>query len=116
MMTSLTLEQLFAVLLEIVGAPVFWSLIGASSLILIAFIALLMRNRKQERHAPWRVKLWASIGALAAILSLQYATSSGFSDLGGPIDLIVLMLAGGAGAVCLMILAYVAQSLLPSKG
>lgn len=115
-MTSLTLEQLFAILVEIVGAPVFWSLIAAFALIAIAFIAVLMRNRKRERYAPWRIKLWAPAGAVAAILSLQVATSSGFSDLGGPIDLIVLMLTGAAGAACLTILAYVAQSLLPSKG
>ena len=42
-------------------------------------------------------------------------TSSGFGDIGGPIDVIVLLLVAVAGAVGAAILVYTAQSLLRGK-
>jgi hypothetical protein len=59
--------------------------------------------------------LWAQlsmpIGAIAAVLFVQGITSSGFKDIGGPIDVIVLLGVAVLGAVGLAILVYTAQSL-----
>jgi hypothetical protein len=63
--------------------------------------------------------LWAQlsmpIGAIAAVLFVQGITSSGFKDLGGPIDVIVLLGVAVLGAVGLAILVYTAQSLSRRK-
>ncbi|MBN2906756.1 MAG: DUF5368 family protein, partial [Rhodobacteraceae bacterium] len=69
-------------------------------------------DRSLEGRALVRAELWAPVGAIAAILFVQFMTNSGFSDIGGPVDLIVLLLTGVAGAVGLTILAYVVQALL----
>jgi hypothetical protein len=63
--------------------------------------------------------LWAQlsmpIGAIAAVLFVQGITSSGFKDIGGPIDVIVLLGVAVLGAVGLAILVYTAQSLSRRK-
>jgi hypothetical protein len=65
--------------------------------------------------------LWAQmsmpVGAIAAVLFVQRMTHSHFRDIGGPIDVIVLLAVAAMGAVGMAILVYVAQSLLrqPSR-
>jgi len=57
------------------------------------------------------------VGAVAAVAFLMAITSSSPSDLGGPIDLIVLLGVAAAGAIGMAILVYTAQSLLrPPRG
>jgi hypothetical protein len=51
------------------------------------------------------------VGAIAAVLFVQGITSSGFKDIGGPIDVIVLLGVAVLGAVGLAILVYTAQAL-----
>lgn len=52
------------------------------------------------------------IGALAAVVFVQAITSSKTSDIGGPIDVIVLLGVAALGAVGLAILVYTVQSFL----
>jgi len=52
------------------------------------------------------------IGAIAAVLFVQAVTNSGFGDIGGPIDVIVLLAVAAMGAVGIAILVYTMQSLL----
>jgi hypothetical protein len=69
----------------------------------------------RDRSLSMRKFLWAQlsmpIGAIAAVLFVQGITSSGFKDIGGPIDVIVLLGVAVLGAVGLAILVYTAQSL-----
>jgi amino acid transporter len=73
----------------------------------------------RDRSLSMRKFLWAQlsmpIGAIAAVLFVQGITSSGFKDLGGPIDVIVLLGVAVLGAVGLAILVYTAQSLSRRK-
>jgi hypothetical protein len=55
------------------------------------------------------------IGAIVAVLFVQIITSSKTSDIGGPIDVIVLLGVAALGAVGAAILVYTAQSLLFRK-
>lgn len=111
-MKDLTLETLIAVFQEIFGAALFWAMVVVAVIITLAFIFVLIRDRSIEARYLARAELSAPVGALAAILFVQYMTNSGFSDIGGPIDIIVLMLTGIAGAGGLLFLAYVAQALI----
>jgi amino acid transporter len=73
----------------------------------------------RDRSLSMRKFLWAQlsmpIGAIAAVLFVQGITSSGFKDIGGPIDVIVLLGVAVLGAVGLAILVYTAQSLSRRK-
>ncbi|NJR13416.1 MAG: DUF5368 domain-containing protein [Phyllobacteriaceae bacterium] len=56
------------------------------------------------------------VGAVLAVAYVMNATSSGFKDMGGPVDVIVLLGVAALGAVGFAILVYVAQSLLRGPG
>jgi len=54
-------------------------------------------------------------GAIAAVLFVQRMTNSGFSDIGGPIDLIALLGVAFLGAVGTAVLVHTLQSLIRSR-
>lgn len=114
-MQELTFTTLIAVFEEIFGRGLFWGMVAAAVLVTVAYIYVLIR----DRAVSWRKFLWAQLampfGAIAAVLFVQNMTSSGFRDIGGPIDVIVLLLVAAAGAVGAAILVYTAQSLLRGK-
>ena len=111
-MKELTLETLITVFEEVFGRTLFWSLIIVAVLILIAFFYVIARDRGVEAGRLLRAELWGPIGALLAILFVQFVTQSSFSDIGGPIDVIILIAIGAAGAIGLTVLAYVVQAFL----
>lgn len=114
-MKELTLSTLIAVFEEMFGPALFWLLVVVAAAITVAFVFVLLRQRRLVGNWLLRAELLAPIGALAAIYFVLTITSSGFSDLGGPIDAIVMILIGVAGAIGLTILAYVAQALIGSR-
>lgn len=116
-MKDLTLQILIAVFEEIFGSWLFWSMVVLAVLIAGLFIYILIRDRGPGARRLLWAELWAPVGALAAILFVQFITSSGFGDIGGAIDVIVLILIGIGGAIGAFTLAYVVQSiLLPRRG
>ncbi|GGH56188.1 hypothetical protein GVY41_12120 [Frigidibacter albus] len=117
-MKDLTFETLLAVFEEIFGFGLFWAMVVAAALGTAAFVFVLIRDRNLVSRRLVRAELLAPIGAFAAIWFVQAMTSSGFRDIGGPIDVIVLIGIGAAGAVGLTIFAYVAQALIggPQRG
>jgi hypothetical protein len=50
-----------------------------------------------------------------AVLFVQMMTSSGFRDIGGPIDVVVLLGVATLGAVGTAVLVYTLQSLIRSR-
>jgi hypothetical protein len=110
-MQELTLKTLFAVFEEIFGRGLFWAMVVAAALVTVAYIYVLIR----DRAVSWRKFLWAQlsmpIGAIAAVLFVQGMTRSGFADIGGPIDVIVLLGVAAGGAVGMAICIYTVQSL-----
>ncbi|WP_296764808.1 DUF5368 domain-containing protein [Sediminimonas sp.] len=111
-MQELTLETLIAVFEEIFGRGLFWTMVVAALVITLAYVYVLIR----DRAVSWRKFLWAQVsmpfGAIAAVLFVQKMTRSGFADIGGPIDVIVLLGVAVAGAVGLAVLVYTAESLI----
>jgi uncharacterized membrane protein YhaH (DUF805 family) len=111
-MQELTFGTLIAVFEEIFGRGLFWIMVALAGLVTLAYVYVLVRD-----HAvSWRKFLWAQLsmplGAVAAVWFLLTMTDSRLSDMGGPIDVIVLLGVGALGAVGLAILVYTLQSLL----
>ena len=111
-MKELRFETLIAVFEEMFGRGLFWALVAAAALVTLAFVAMVLRERRLRAGWLLRAELLAPVGAIAAILFVQWITSSGFRDIGGAIDVVVLIGIGVAGAVGLTILAYVAQGIV----
>ncbi|MCA1242228.1 DUF5368 domain-containing protein [Stappia stellulata] len=114
-MKDLTLSTLLAVFEEMFGVFLFWGLVAAALAVTAAFIVIVLREHRLEGHRFLRAELMAPVGALAAILFVQWITSSGFSDIGGPVDVIVLIAIGTTGAVGLTIVTYVALALIAPR-
>lgn len=110
-MEEMTFNTLLAVFEEMFGPWLFWTLVAVAALVTVAFIYVLIRDRGLESRKLVRAELTAPIGAIAAILFVQWVTNSGFRDIGGPIDWLVVLGIAVAGGVGLTILAYVAQAL-----
>lgn len=111
-MQDLTFTTLIAVFEEIFGRGLFWIMVVAALVVTVAYLYVLIR----DRAVSWHKFLWAQVampfGAIAAVLFVQMMTSSGFRDIGGPIDVIALLAVAAIGAVGAAILVYTVQSLL----
>ncbi|MDV7142823.1 DUF5368 domain-containing protein [Tropicimonas sp. TH_r6] len=111
-MQDLTFETLIAVFEEIFGFWLFWAMVVTAAIITLLYIYVLIR----DRSVSWRKFLWAQLsmpfGAIAAVLFVQKMTNSSFADIGGPVDVFVLLGVAVAGAIGLAILVYVLESLI----
>ena len=114
-MKELTFETLIAVFEEIFGRGMFWGMVVAAVLVTLGYLYVLIR----DRAISWRKFLLAQLsmpfGAVAAVLFVQAMTNSHLRDLGGPVDLIVLLGVACVGAIGAAILIYTVQSLLFRK-
>lgn len=114
-MQELTLQTMIAVLEEIFGRGVFWTMVIAAAVITLAYFYVLFRDRAISA----RKFLWAQVsmplGGIAAVLFVLGMTNSGFRDIGGPIDVIVLFGVAVLGAIGCAILVYTVQSLLQRR-
>jgi hypothetical protein len=111
-MKDLTFETLIAVWEEMFGRGLFWLMVALSAAITVAYVFVLLRDRKLSMRKFLWAQLSMPVGAIVAVLFVQGITSSGFRDLGGPVDVLVLLAVAAAGAVGAAILVYTAQSLL----
>lgn len=114
-MEELTLGTLLAVFEEMFGFWIFWAMALVAVIITVGYLYVLVR----DRSVSWRKFLWAQLsmplGAVAAVWFVLRMTDSRLADMGGPIDIIVLLGVAVAGAVGLAILVYTLESLLLRK-
>ncbi len=114
-MQDLTFETLIAVFEEIFGFWLFWAMVAVAVIVTLLYIYVLIR----DRAVSWSKFLWAQLsmpfGAIAAVLFVQTMTNSSFADIGGPIDVFVLLGVAVAGAIGLAILVYTLESLVWPK-
>lgn len=110
-MKELTFGTLIAVFEEIFGRGLFWAMVAAAVIVTLAYLYVLIR----DRAVSWRKFLLAQLsmpfGAIAAVVFVQVMTHSHLRDIGGPVDVIVLLGVAVMGAVGAAILVYTAQSL-----
>ncbi|MCF2903886.1 DUF5368 domain-containing protein [Octadecabacter sp. CECT 8868] len=114
-MKDMTLSTLLAVFEEIFGRGLFWAMVALAGVVTLAYLFVLIR----DRAVSWHKFLWAQlsmpVGAVLAVWFLLVMTHSQLRDMGGPIDLIVLLMVAVGGAVGMAILVYTGQSLLRGR-
>jgi len=115
-METITLGTLLAVFREMFGAGLFWTLVVVAALITAGWVYVLIRDRRVSARKFMLAQLSMPVGAVAAVWFVLAMTGSGLRHVGGPIDWIVLLAVGAAGAVGLAMLVYVIQSLLRPPG
>lgn len=96
---------LLAVFHEMLG-PLLWLLVGVATLGLIAFVALLVRDRRVIARRLVCSQALGALGGALALVIMARVSSSGFTDAGGPADWILIALVFGAGMVGTAILVY----------
>ncbi len=114
-MNELTLETLIAVFEEMFGRALFWAMVAAAVAITLAYLYVLVRDRAMSMRKFLLAQLSMPFGALAAVLFVQGITNSGFRDIGGPVDVIVLLGVAAGGAMGLAILVYTLQALVQGR-
>ena len=111
-MKELTFGTLIAVFEEIFGRGLFWTMVLVAAIVTLGYLYVLVRDRTLSMRKFLLAQISMPIGAIAAVLFVQAVTNSGFGDIGGPIDVIVLLAVAAMGAVGIAILVYTMQSLL----
>lgn len=111
-MKDLTLGTLIAVWEEMFGRGIFWAMVALAALITALYVYVLIRDRQMSMRKFLLAQLSMPVGAVAAVGFVLKVTNSRLSDMGGPIDVIVLLAIAAVGAVGFAILVYVAQSLV----
>ncbi len=110
-MEQLTFETMIAVFEEIFGRGLFWAMVGVAVAVTIAYLYVLVRDREMSMRKFLLAQLSMPFGAVAAVVFVQVMTSSHLRDIGGPVDVIVLLGVAVMGAIGTAILVYTAQSL-----
>lgn len=111
-MKELTFETLFAVFEEIFGRTLFWTMLIAAVVVTVAYLYVLIRDRQVSWRKFLLAQLSMPVGAVAAVWFVLAVTESRLADMGGPVDLIVVLGIGLLGAVGAAVLVYTLQSLL----
>ena len=114
-MKELTLSTLLAVFEEVFGPALFWSLVVLAVIGLAAFLYILLREGSLSSVRFLRSEIVGLVGGFAAIWFVQFITHSGYTDLGGPIDLIMLALIWTAGAIGTVMVSYTVQGFVFGK-
>jgi uncharacterized membrane protein YhaH (DUF805 family) len=114
-MKDLTLETLLAVFEEMFGRGLFWAMVVATLVVTALYLYVLFRDRAMSMRKFLWAQLSMPVGAIAGVLFVFAITDSGLQDIGGPIDVIVLLGIALVGAVGMAILVYTAQSLVRNR-
>lgn len=100
-MKELDPAVVLAVFHEMLGTWL-WVVMALAVVATLAFLVVLVRERGlSPRRLVWS-ELAGLAGGVAAVLIMQAVTNSGFADLGGPIDWLLVVgifVAGAIGAI-----------------
>lgn len=113
-MKDMTFGTLIAVFEEIFGRGLFWLMVAAAVVVTLAYLYVLIRDRSVSWKKFLLAQLSMPVGAVAAVWLLLVMTHSHLSDMGGPIDIIVLLGVAAAGAIGMAILVYTAETVIGS--
>ncbi|HRP97083.1 MAG TPA: DUF5368 domain-containing protein [Rhodocyclaceae bacterium] len=102
---------LLAVFQEMLGA-LLWVLLATAVGGIVAFIALIVRERRIVSRRLVRAELAGLVGGALSLVLMAKVSSSGFTDAGGPADWFLIALVFGAGLVGTTIIGYAAAGWL----
>lgn len=111
-MKELTIETLIAVFEEIFGRWLFWAMVAAAVLVTLAYLYVLIRDRRISWWKFLLAQVSMPLGAAGAVWFVLKITHSHLSDMGGPVDYIVLLGIAAVGAIGTAILVYTVHSLI----
>jgi len=111
-MEELTFETMVAVFEEMFGPVLFWAMVVVAVAITLGWIYVLIRDRALGMRQFLVAQLFMPVGAILAVWFVMAMTSSKLSDIGGPVDMIILLAIALMGAVGAAILVYVIERLL----
>ncbi|MEO0385593.1 MAG: DUF5368 domain-containing protein [Pseudomonadota bacterium] len=114
-MKELTLGTLIAVFEEIFGRGLFWAMVAIAALVTLAYLYVLIRDRSVSWKKFLLAQLSMPVGAVFAVLFVQGVTDSSFADIGGPVDVIILLGIALVGAIGMAILVYTLEALIRSR-
>lgn len=114
-MEQLTIETMIAVFEEIFGRTLFWVMVAAAVVVTVGYLYVLIRDREMSMRKFLLAQLAMPFGAVGAVVFVQAMTDSHIRDIGGPIDVVVLLAVAALGAVGAAILVYTAQSLMRAR-
>jgi hypothetical protein len=92
-----------AVFQEMLG-PLLWVLVAIAAFGVAAFLVVVARERKLVLRRFIYAELVGFVGSITALLLMWGVTQSSLSDVGGPVDLVLVLsvfVAGWAGALVL---------------
>lgn len=96
---------LLAVFQEMLG-PLLWLILAVVVVGTLAFLLLLVRERKiYSRRLMWS-QLAGLFGGVMSLVIMAKVSASGYSDAAGPADWILLVLVFAVGAVGTTVLTY----------
>jgi hypothetical protein len=99
-----------AVFQEMLGAWL-WIGVAAAAVALVTFLVVWRRDGGlRAKRLVWS-QVISVLGGIAAILLMQHVTSSGFRDIGGPIDWVLGIAIFAVGGVVSFIATYAALGL-----
>lgn len=113
-MEDLTFRTLIAVFEEIFGRGLFWVMVAVAVIVTLAYLYVLIRDRAVSWRKFLLAQLSMPVGAVVAVWFVMAMTHSHLSDMGGAVDVIVLLGVGVAGAIGMGILVYTAEALIGS--
>ena len=111
-MKELEIGVFVSVFVEMLGPVLFWLMVLAILVVTAAFVWVLIRDRGLDSKRLVRAQVVGLLGGIAAILFMQWITNSGFRDIGGPVDLMLVALIFVLGAIGAAILAYTVQAVV----
>lgn len=111
-MKELTLSMMIAVFEEMFGRGLFWAMVAVAVIVTLLYLYVLIRDRAVSWRKFLLAQLSMPVGAVAAVAFVLWVTESHLRDMGGAIDIVLLLGIAAAGAVGLAILVYTAQSLI----
>lgn len=97
---------LLAVFQEMLGAPLLWLLIILCIVTPLAFITLLLRERRLVSSRMLYSQAAGLLGGGLALVLMARVSSSGFTDAGGPADWLLIGLIFGLGLIVTTLTLY----------
>jgi hypothetical protein len=110
-MKDLDISVFIAVFQEMLG-PLLWVLVGLAVIGVLAFLVVLIRDRGLSSRRLVGAELLGILGGVVALFIMWFVTDSGLSDIGGPIDWVLVAVIWTVGAIGSAILAYAAMGFM----
>lgn len=101
-----------AVLVEMMGTWLLWSLILTATFGIVAFVWVFLRERGLSSKRLIIAEIPGLFCGDGALVLMAYVTLSGFTDAGSPVDWLLVGLIWGSGLVGATTLSYAVLGLL----